>query len=288
MQTTLEPKKMTRQDFQIGDEISVTGKWTPRTPGGLFRKSPDSADFLKEWEDIHADARADKGVLQTEINHAIGEDAVLVHHVFKDADALLNYFDVTASAHSQALLAVAKPQLHLIRGIDVADAAAEALASKGIPIGVGNYVYGFVRDYSEAEPATAIHATAKWTCKPGSTAETLEELKHWWQMANTHAFENEQGLRRFEVYEAKGEHAVITHDTFDSTEELKFHLTKGAANKFKKEIDKIAVPENYYFRGPVEWMIRTYSKFMHLPATYSTLGSHHTAPGGSMSSGTTD
>ena len=88
-------------------------------------------------------------------------------------------------------------------------------------------------------------------------------------------------------YEAKGEHAVITHDTFDSTAELKFHLTKGAANRYKKEIDKIAVPENYYFRGPVEWMIRTYSKFMHLPATYSTLGSHFTAPGGSMSSGLT-
>ena len=56
----------------------------------------------------------------------------------------------------------------------------------------------------------------------------------------------------------------------------------------KYPLDKIAVPENYYFRGPVEWMIRTYSKFMHLPATYSTLGSFHAEPGGSMSSGTTD
>jgi len=279
---------MTRQDFQIGDEISVTGKWIPRTPGGLFRKSPDSSELLKEWEDIHSEARASDGVLQTEINHAIGEDAVLVHHVFRNVDALLNYFGETASAHAEALLAVASPQLHLIRGIDVPDTVAQALSSKSVPIGIGNYAYGFVRDYAEADPASAIHATAKWTCKPGSTDETLAELKHWWQQANSHALEHEPGLRRFEVYEAKGEHAVITHDTFESTEDLKFHLTKGAANKFKKEIDKIAVPENYYFRGPVEWMIRTYSKFMHLPATYSTIGSNYTGPTGSMSSGTKD
>ena len=175
--------------------------------------------------------------------------------------------DDDAAAHSEALLKVAKPQLHLIRGIDVSDDVAKALSSKGVPLSVGNYSYGFVRDYAEADPATAIHATAKWTCKPGSTRDTLSELKHWWQMANNHALEHEPGLRRFEVYEAKGELALITHDTFDSTEDLKFHLTKGAANKYKKDIDKIAVPENYYFRGPVEWMIRTYSKFMHLPAT---------------------
>jgi len=203
---------MTQDKIDIGEEISVTGKWVPRTPGGLFRKSPDAAHLLKEWDDIHADGCADKGVLQTEINHAIGEDAVLVHHVFKDADALLNYFGVTAATHSEALLKVAKPQLHLIRGIDVSDDVAKALSSKGVPLSVGNYSYGFVRDYAEADPATAIHATAKWTCKPGSTQDTLNELKHWWQLANNHAFEHEAGLRRFEVYEAKGEHAVITHD----------------------------------------------------------------------------
>ena len=38
---------------------------------------------------------------------------------------------------------------------------------------------------------------------------------------------------------------------------------------FKKDIDRIAAPETYYFRGPVSWMIRTYSKFMRLPATYT-------------------
>ena len=286
MLTKME-NKVTREDFRIGGEISVTGKWVPRAPGGLFRKSPDSTDLREEWEDIHSDARADKGVLQTEINHAIGEDAVLVHHVFSDSDALLNYFGETAVAHSAALLKVAKPKLHLIRGIDVPEEVATALSSREVPLSIGNYSYGFVRDYAEANPATAIHATAKWTCKPGSTQATLDELMHWWQMANNHALEHEAGLRRFEVYEAKGELAVITHDTFDSTEDLKFHLTKGAAKKYKKEIDKIAVPENYFFRGPVEWMIRTYSKFMHLPATYSKLGKFHAKPGGSMSSGTT-
>ena len=278
---------MTQHDFQIGTEISVTGKWVPRTPGGFFRKSSDAPELLREWEDIHTEARAAEGVLQTEINHAIGEEAVLVHHVFRDAGALETYFGATATKHAQALLAVAKPELHLVRGIDVPSSVSASLADKGVPLATANYAYGFVRDYGQADPSTAIHATAKWTCKPGSTAETLEELKHWWQLANDHAFEREKGLRRFEVYEVEGENAVVTHDTFDTTAELKFHLTKGAANKYKAEIDKIAAPENYYFRGPVEWMIRTYSKFMHLPATYSNLGSHYTAPGGSMSSGTT-
>ena len=277
---------MTSVDTQIGTEVSITGKWIPRTPGSLFRKSPDSNDLRREWDEIHNHARAQQGMLQTEINHAIGQDAVLVHHVFQDTDALLQYFGGPATAHATALLEVAKPELHILRGVEVSDEAVNVVRAKGVPLAAGKYTFGFVRDYAEANPTTAIHATAKWTCKPGSTQNTLEELKHWWQMANNHALEHEKGLRRFEVYEAEGEHAVITHDTFDSTQDLKFHLTQGAASKFKKEIDKIAVPEACHFRGPVEWMIRTYSKFMALPATYSTLASHYTAPGGSMSSGT--
>ena len=69
---------------KIGTEISVTGKWVPIKKGGLFRRSAESKEMLQEWEDIHADAKADAGVLSTEINHAVGQDAVLVHHVFED------------------------------------------------------------------------------------------------------------------------------------------------------------------------------------------------------------
>jgi hypothetical protein len=94
-------------------------------------------------------------------------------------------------------------------------------------------------------------------------------------------------MQRFEIFDVAGEDALIIHETFDTTDELKFHLTKGTAHKYKNHIDKIAAPESYYFRGPVSWMIRTYSKFMHLPATYSSRGSHHAKPGGSMSAGTT-
>ena len=79
---------------RIGDEITVTGKWVPSRPGGRFRKSPDSADMLSEWEDIHSGARSAAGVLSTEINHAVGEDAVLVHHVFENPDAMVNYFSL--------------------------------------------------------------------------------------------------------------------------------------------------------------------------------------------------
>ena len=61
---------------RIGDEISITGKWVPTKPGGLFRTSAESKEMLNEWEDIHAGAKAASGVLATEINHAVGEDAV--------------------------------------------------------------------------------------------------------------------------------------------------------------------------------------------------------------------
>ncbi|NNC43557.1 MAG: hypothetical protein HKO03_10000, partial [Acidimicrobiia bacterium] len=94
----------------IGTEISVTGKWIPTKPGGRFRKSAESIEMLREWEDIHAGAKGDPGVLSTEINHAVGEDAVLVHHVFKDADALVHYFSTTATEHMGPLNEVAKPE----------------------------------------------------------------------------------------------------------------------------------------------------------------------------------
>jgi hypothetical protein len=80
---------------------------------------------------------------------------------------------------------------------------------------------------------------------------------------------------------------LIIHETFQDSDELKFHLTKGTAERYKKDIDAIAEPENYFFRGPVSWTIRTYSKFMHLPATYSSQGSAFTQPEGTMSEGTT-
>jgi hypothetical protein len=83
-----------------------------------------------------------------------------------------------------------------------------------------------------------------------------------------------------------GESALIIHEVFESNAELKFHLSKGTAEKYKKDIDEVAAPEAYFFRGPVSWTIRTYSKFLHLPATYSSQGSNHTASGGNMSDGT--
>ena len=104
----------------------------------------------------------------------------------------------------------------------------------------------------------------------------------------TDAHSLEEGLLRFEAYRVVGEDALIIHEVFADTGELKFHLTKGTAERYKKDIDKIAEPERYFFRGPVSWTIRTYSKFMHLPATYSSLGSNYTRPGGSLSDGQVD
>lgn len=273
------------EPIRIGTEISVTGKWVPRAEGGLFRKSPDSADMLKEWEDIHASAKADPGVLATEINHAVGADAVLVHHVFKDADALVHYFSTTATEHMQALFQVAKPEQHLLRGIEIPERVTEAVLAKNVPASFGEFLYRYVKDgYRMPDAESAIQVTAKWTCK---SEGHLEELKHWWQSVGTDAHSMEKGLVRFEVYGVKGEDALIIHETFEDTNELKFHLSKGTAHKYKKNIDEIAAPECYLFRGPVSWTIRTYSKFLHPPATYSSLGSNYTRPGGSMSAGTT-
>lgn len=276
------PAHMTTSS-QIGEEISITGKWVPTKKSGIFRKSPESKEMLKEWEDIHQDARNHPGMLSTEINHAIGQDAVLVHHVFENEASLVDYFNSTATEHAKALLAVAKPDIHLIRGMKLSDNVRKAIASKNVDGNYGEYLFGYVKhDYKRPDPEKAVQVTAKWTC---NSEGSLEELIYWWQRVGTDAFEMEKGLVRFEVYQVIGENALIIHETFDSSDELQFHLTKGTAAKYKDDIDKIAAPENYFFRGPVSWMIRTYSKFMHLPATYSSQGSHYTREGGNMSDG---
>ena len=272
---------------KTGQEISVTGKWIPTKQGGRFRRSAESTEMLKEWEDIHAGARSDPGVLSTEINHAVGEDAVLVHHVFRDADALVHYFSTTATRHMGALTKVAKPQLHLIRGVDVPTSAREAVLAKNVPGVFGEFLFGYVKDdYKRPDQETAIMVTAKWSCIPGD-ATHVEDLEYWWQRVGTDAYSIEEGLLRFEAYRVIGEKALIIHETFENNAQLKFHLSKGTAERYKKDIDKVATPEAYFFRGPVSWTIRAYSKFLHLPATYSSQGSNFTRPGGSMSDGTT-
>ncbi len=274
------------QPSRIGDEVSITGKWVPSKPGGRFRSTEESREMLQEWEDIHQGARADTGVLSTEINHAVGEDAMLVHHVFENADALVHYFSTTATEHMGPLTAVARPDLHLVRGLEVPSQAREAVAAKGVNAAFGEHLFSFVKDdYRMPDPASAVNVTAKWTNKPSDSSK-LDELIYWWQKVATDAFDLETGMVRYEAYRVIGEDALIIHEVFEDSAELKFHLTKGTADRYKKQIDEIAEPERYFFRGPVSWTIRTYSKFMHLPATYSSRGSHFTRGSGSMSDGT--
>lgn len=271
---------------RLGQEISITGKWTSTKKRGLFSRSPQPNEMHKAWEAIQASAKTDPGVLSLEINNAVGEDSLLVHQVFKDTDALINHFSTTAMQHMEPLLKVAQPGLHMVRGITLPPAAREAITATHVPAVFGEHLFGYVKeDYRRPNQATAINVTAKWTCKPGD-ASHFDDLKYWWQQVGTDAYSIEAGLLRFEVYQAVGEDALIIHETFENTSELKFHLTKGTAKKYKKDIDQAAAPEQYFFRGPVSWLIRTYSKFLRLPATYSTLGSQHTRPSGSMSEGT--
>ena len=91
-------------------------------------------------------ARVDDGVLSTEINHAVGEDAVLVHHVFENSDALVHYFSTTATQHMAALIGVAKPELHLIRGTSIQTAARDAIGAKKVPSAFGELLFGYVKE----------------------------------------------------------------------------------------------------------------------------------------------
>ena len=272
-----------QEPTKLGQEIAITGKWVPTKKGGLFRTSVESKEMIKEWEAIHKGAKNHKGMLSTEINHAIGQEAVLVHHIFQNADSLVDYFNTTASEHVSALTLVAKPDLHLVRGVKIDNNVKNALTSKNVQGNLGEYLFGYVKnDYKRPDPKNAIQVTAKWTCKEEGN---IDDLIYWWQRVGTDAYDLEKGLVRFEVYRVIGENALIIHETFETSDELQFHLSKGTAEKYKKDIDKIAFPENYFFRGPVSWMIRTYSKYLHLPATYSSQGSHFTQAGGNMSDG---
>ena len=150
---------------QLGDEISITGKWVPSNPGGRFRTTEESREMLQEWEDIHKGARADVGVLSTEINHAVGEDAVLVHHVFENGDALTHYFATTAAEHMGALTAIAKPDLHIVRARAIPADVIDAVRDKTTNVAFGEHLFGFVRyDYRLPDPATAINVTGAMRC----------------------------------------------------------------------------------------------------------------------------
>ena len=270
---------------RLGTELSVTGRWVPSRPGTFFRRSPDADAMRQEWHDIHAEAAAHPGVLSTEINHAIGQDAVLVHHTFRDAESMVDYFASTGTGHMQALTAVARPESHLVRGVEVPASVRAAIRAKGVDATFGEYRFGYVKhDHQRPDLERAVMVTAKWTCLPDA-ADQLDALTEGWAQVARDARELEAGLIRFEVYAVPGEDALIVHETFRDTAELRFHLTRGTAAMHKKTLDAIAAPECYFFRGPVSWDIRTYSAFMGLPATYTRGGLHHTLPGGSWSEG---
>lgn len=253
----------------LGTQISLTGKWIPTKPAGLFWKTAESKAMRKAWEDIRADAQGILGVRSTEINEGVGQDAVLVHQIFSDPDAFTQYFSATPAQAIAALTKVARPQIHLVRGVDISAKARDALLAINVPCVFGEYLFGYERvDTEGPDLGACIEVTAKWTCRPGAESY-LEDLKYWWQRVGTEAFSIEEGLLRFGVYQVVGEDALIIHETFRDNAVLQFHLSKGTAAKYKKDIDKIAAPEDYFFRGSVSWMIRTYSKFMRLPATFS-------------------
>lgn len=78
-----------------------------------------------------------------------------------------------------ALAAVAKPALHLVRGVSVTERAMEAVSAKVESAAFGQLRFGYVKeDYRKPDPEAAIQVTAKWTCPSGDTSH-LEELTNW-------------------------------------------------------------------------------------------------------------
>ncbi len=144
-------------------------------------------------------ARANDGVLQTEINHAIGDGSVLFNLVFRDADAPVAFFEPHVAAHAMVLRKVARSELHLLRGVAVPDRFKRRLAGLEIPTTIGSNSYGFVRSYTAPDPSKAIQVTAKWRCKPNAPAGSGEALASIWRQVGTDAFDLEKGLLRFEV-----------------------------------------------------------------------------------------
>jgi hypothetical protein len=66
--------------------------------------------------------------------------------------------------------------------------------------GFEGYLFGYGKHDCKPDPAKAIQATAKWTCKPGEVSH-LEALKYWWQRSGADANTMGKGLVRFEVYQ---------------------------------------------------------------------------------------
>ena len=60
-------------ETQIGEEISITGKWVLRAAGGLFRASPDAEALRQEWADIHADADYRRHLARVLVERAVTE-----------------------------------------------------------------------------------------------------------------------------------------------------------------------------------------------------------------------
>ncbi len=270
---------------RLGHEISITAKWIPNETGGLFRTSAETKEMRQEWEGVHNEAIVHPGILSSELDVGVGEEVVLVHHVFQDAAAFAYHFDTTGDAHMKPLQAVAHPGMHLVRGERIPQRVREVLATRRIKAVFGELQSGWVRDqHRKPDDATSIAMTAKWTCKP-SEDRRIDALIDKWRQLGTDAWTLEEGLLRFEIHRVLGEDAVIVHRVFETNADLRFHLMKGTAATYREEIDGLAACECCFFRGPVSWPVRTWSRFQHLPATYARRERVHTRGIGSMSDG---
>ena len=100
-------------ELMSSDNLASTSGYRPTEVALTTTSAADGTAYAP----CQATYSADAGVLSTEINHAVGEDAVLVHHVFTDPDALVHYFSTTASQHIAAERARKRSRSRLNEGI---------------------------------------------------------------------------------------------------------------------------------------------------------------------------
>lgn len=264
----------------FGTEIALTGAWITRGA----RSKLSQRTLVEKFQVLRAEEYFSHGLLEMEINPGVA-GGVVTHFVFASAEAMAHYFNSLARASIEQLVTMANPEPHLARGIKVPAHPAKELGGQHIPIIFGEWAYGFIRDsYAKPDPASAIMVSAQWSCI-NDDETSLQELTRLWQVVGTEAYEMEPELLRFEAYRIPGQHSMIIHEVFGTNKELQFHLQKGTAAIYKKDLDAVSTAKIYLFRGPVSWLIRTYSKVLRLPATYSSRDPRLPQAGNSMTDG---
>jgi quinol monooxygenase YgiN len=118
-------------------EITVFYKWTAK-PGKLDELKSMYSDVMKAMSDNEPDS------LKMECYFADEENAIIVHDVFKDGNALGFHLMGTAAGHFPQLLEIAVPGPFMFCG-DVPEELKQAAIGMNMGAEFGTHAFGFDR-----------------------------------------------------------------------------------------------------------------------------------------------